>query len=83
MKEGTTPLCLLLCLLRDKIVIKPSDKGGAIVIMDTEKYEIRCLETLYDPNFYEELPPDPNPEYRDTIDQTIDDLLSEEIIYGL
>ena len=48
--------------------------------MDTEKYEIGCLKTLSDPNFYEELPSDPNPEYRDTIDETIDDLLSEEII---
>ena len=48
--------------------------------MDTEKYEMECLKTLSDPNFYEELPPDPNPEYRDTIDGTIDDLLSDEII---
>ena len=48
--------------------------------MDTEKYEMECLKTLSDPKFYEELPSDPNPEYRDTIDGTIDDLLSEEII---
>ena len=62
------------------ITVKPADKGGAIVIMDTEKYEMECLKTLSDPNFYEELPSVPNPEYRDTIDGTIDDLLSEEII---
>ena len=48
--------------------------------MDTENYEIGCLKTLSDPNFYEELPSDPNPEYQDTTDETIDDLLSEEII---
>ena len=48
--------------------------------MDTEEYEIGCPKTLSDPNFYEELPSDPNPEYQDTIDETIDDLLSEEII---
>ena len=41
---------------------------------------MECLKTLSDPNFYEELPSDPNPEYQDTIDETIDDLLSEEII---
>ena len=38
------------------------------------------FKTLSDPNFHEELPSDPNPEHRDTIDETIDDLLSEEII---
>ena len=55
-------------------------KGGAIVIMDTEKSEMECLKTLSDPNFYEELPSDPNPEHQDTIDEMIDDILSEEII---
>ena len=71
----------LIHLSNDKsITIKLADKGGAIVIMDTEKYEMECLKTLSDPNFYEELPSDPNPEYRGTIDGTIDDLLSEEII---
>ena len=48
--------------------------------MDTKKYEMECLKTSSDPNFYEELSSDPNSEYRDTIDETIDDLLSEEII---
>ena len=60
------------------ITIKPADKGGSIVIM--EKYKMECLKALSDPNFYEELPSDPNPEYQDTIDGTMDDLLSEEII---
>ena len=71
----------LIHLSNDKsITIKPADKGGPIVIMDTEIYEMECLKTLSDPNVYEELPSEPNPEYRDTIDETIDDLLSEEII---
>ena len=71
----------LIHLSNDKsITFKPADKGGAIVIMDTETYEMECLKTLSDPNFYEELPSDPYPEYRHTIDGTIDDLLSEEII---
>ena len=43
------------------IIIKPADKGGAIVIMDTDKYQSECLKTLSDPVFYEELPPAPNP----------------------
>ena len=71
----------LINLSNDKsITIKPANEDGAIVIMDTEKYEMECLKTLSDPNFYEELPSDPNPEYQDTIDETIHDLLSEKII---
>ena len=55
----------LIHLSNDKsITLKPADKGGAIVIKDIEKYEMECLKTLSDPNFYEELPSDPNPEYR-------------------
>ena len=70
----------LIHLSNDKsITIKPADKGGTIVIMDTEKYEMECLKTLSDSNFYEELTSDPNPEYRDTINKMIDDLLLEEI----
>ena len=33
----------------DSIIIKPTDKGGAVVIMDTDKYESECLKTLSDP----------------------------------
>ena len=43
----------LLRLSGDKnIVIKPADKGGALVIMDSNKYE-----------YYEEIKHDPNTEY--------------------
>ena len=33
----------------DSVIIKPADKGGAIIIMDTDKYESECLKTLSDP----------------------------------
>ena len=62
------------------IIIKPADKGGAIVIMDTDKYKSECLKTLSDSVFYEELPSDLNPSYRQAIDETIDNLLSDQII---
>ena len=45
--------------------------------MDTDKYESECLKTLSDPVFYEELPSNLNPSYRQTIDETIDNLLSD------
>ena len=48
--------------------------------MDTDKYESECLKTLSDPVFYEELPSDPDPSYRQATDETIDNLLSDQII---
>ena len=36
------------------IVIKPADKGGAVVIQDREKYVAEGLRQLSDRNFYEE-----------------------------
>ena len=64
----------------DSIIVKNADKGGAIVIMDTDKYESECLKTLSDRVSYEELPSDPNASYRQAIDETVDNLLSDQII---
>ena len=64
----------------DSIIIKPADKGSSIVIMNSNDYINACFDTLADPNFYEELPSDPNPDYRAKIDQKIDELLSSELI---
>ena len=62
------------------ITIKPADKGGSIVIMNTDDYVKSCLNSFSDPNFYEELPADPNPKYRADLDEKINDLLSSNII---
>ena len=48
--------------------------------MNSDDYINACFDTLADPNFYEELPSDPNPDYRAKIDQKIDELLSSELI---
>ena len=48
--------------------------------MNTDDYVKSCLNSLSDPNFYEELPTDPNPKYRTDLDKKIDDLLSSNII---
>ena len=47
--------------------------------MSTDDYVRSCLNSLSDPNFYEELPDDPNPKYRTELDENIDDLLSSNI----
>ena len=48
--------------------------------MNSNDYTNACFDTLADPNFYEELPSDPNPDYRHKIDQKIAELLSSELI---
>ena len=43
-------------LANDKnIVIKPSDRWGQIVAMDTDDYEKACLDILTNTEYYEEL----------------------------
>ena len=71
----------LLDLANDpSITLKPADKGGSIVIMNNDDYVKSCLNSLSDPNFYEELPADTNPKYRTDLNEKIDDLLSSNII---
>ena len=43
------------------IVIKPSDKCGSVVVMNTRDYEQACLNVLSNEEHYEELQQDPNP----------------------
>ena len=62
------------------IIIKPADKGGAIVIMNSNDYSEACLNSLLDTDFYEKLPNDAKPEYKAKINDKIDDLLSKELI---
>ena len=64
----------------DSISIKPTDKGGSIVIMNSDDYISARFDTLGDPSFYEELPSDTNPDYRAKIGQKINELLSSELI---
>ena len=45
------------------IVIKPSDKCGSIVVMNTADYEQACLAQLTNPTHYVELPKDPTNNY--------------------
>ena len=71
----------MLRLSSDKnIVIKPADKGGALVIMDSNKYNEACLKQLTDNEYNEETEHDPNTEYRQVIDSTIEKMSAADLI---
>lgn len=57
----------------DSIIIKPSDKGGSIVVMGKQYYIDECLRQLGDQNYYKKLD---NPIYIDNI-KPINNILKE------
>ena len=65
---------------RTDIVIKPADKGGALVIMNSKDYLKEGLRQLNDTNYYEKLNKDPTEDHEKLINNTIDDLVSENAI---
>ena len=65
---------------RNDIVIKPSDKGKATVIMDTEKYKAECYRQLNDPKFYKRLPKDITHQVEDRIRIRLKRLLIDDEI---
>lgn len=62
----------------ENIVIKPADKGGAIVIMNTQDYTAEVNRQLQNSNFYKPLPKDPT----DDVSRIIRTTLSEGISFG-
>lgn len=61
---------------RTDIVIKPADKGGAIVILNKEDYLNEGFKQLNSTDFYKELPNDPTETYTTKITQTLTSLLN-------
>ncbi|XP_077117028.1 protocadherin gamma-B1-like [Ranitomeya variabilis] len=55
----------------DTIVIKPSDKGGNVVILDIAHYQQICESILSDGESYEVLSWNPNNEYREELAQIL------------
>ena len=59
MNLSNTELAALITLRSNSnLVIKPADKGGAIVLMNKEDYIQEGLRQLRDPKFYREIPRD-------------------------
>ena len=65
------------------IVIKPADKSGGIVIMDSREYEDACLDQLSDPEFYEEMSSDPTQQYRDNVNEAVNNLHKSKLINSM
>ena len=65
---------------RTDIVIKTADKGGALVIMNSKDYLKEGLRQLNDTNYYQKLNKDPAEDHEKLINNTIDDLVSENAI---
>ena len=62
------------------IVIKPTNKGGALVIMDSKDYFAEGMRQLNDRNYYQKLNRNPTEEHENLVNDTIDDLVSENAI---
>ncbi|CAN7944172.1 unnamed protein product, partial [Ixodes hexagonus] len=67
---------------REDIVIKPADKGGAIVIMDASMYKAEALRQLSDINFYKTLTQDPTEKFATSIQRILTRLHKDKKIDG-
>ena len=65
---------------RTDMVIKPADKGGAFVIMDSKDYFAEGMRQLNERNYYQKLNHNPTEEHENLVNNTIDDLVSENVI---
>ncbi|KAJ8034003.1 hypothetical protein HOLleu_24409 [Holothuria leucospilota] len=62
--------------VNSNIIIKPADKGGAVVVMDRSGYISEAESQLSDTRFYTKLPDDPTPIYYKEIDKPDSKLLT-------
>ena len=60
-----------------QIVIKPADKGGAVVVQDREKYIVEGLRQLSDPKFYVEVKEDLSQKHHKEIVNILDEMLRD------
>ncbi|CAG2236124.1 unnamed protein product [Mytilus edulis] len=69
----------------DSIIIKEADKGGAIIIMDTDFYKEKVLEQLNDEEYYKQITNNPDKATKKRLKKLIKDydqcLTEKEIAY--
>lgn len=63
-----------------QVTIKPADKGGNIVVLDSADYKLMCSRILEDRETYEKLTMDPTSEYRDELHKILQEALTEGLI---
>ena len=57
-----------------EIIIKSADKGGALTVMDTAKYNEAIMSMLGDGKFYIEVEEDLNPVFERDVDKTVSEM---------
>ena len=62
---------------RTDIVIKPADKGSAVVVMDRDHYISEAERQLNDKDFYKLLEHDPTLEYAERVSQKLEAMVDE------
>ena len=63
---------------RKYIVIKPADKGGAIVVWRLDLYFQKALRQISNTDFYYPIENDPTPHQQDIITATVAELISQK-----
>ena len=65
---------------REDIVIKPADKGSAVVVMDRDQYVSEAERQLNDSTFYKPLDHDPTPEFAKQVSDTVSEMHDQGLI---
>ena len=60
---------------RDDVIIKPADKGGAVVVWSRPLYDAEAQRQLSDVRFYERLDHDPVKEYQQVIKSAVKQMI--------
>ncbi|XP_071161127.1 uncharacterized protein [Mytilus edulis] len=64
----------------DDIVIKPADKGSAVVVMDKSNYVQEAIRQLDDDRFYKKLNSDPTLQFSEEITECLKEMCDNNII---
>ena len=65
---------------RKDIVIKPADKGSAVVVKDRDHYVSEAERQLNDSTFYKPLDHDPTPEFAKQVSDTVSEMHDQGLI---